>query len=369
MILCRCLVLYRLIEVGEYKNSFQLFSLTILKLFLFSFYKMDTEILTPKSEVDDFQTPHDCQETDNENICQSNLEANDKPNQRPSTSEDTPRSSTAEDKISCEDIKFEEKNTKLEERLKDLKEQIVTLKEQLVEEKIAWQKELEEATKFARVVCVSYSNEQQDSTIFGQDTYSLDLVPRYISDIDNESMVSEPTLSEFSILDYEQKLSTYQEALAKSQYEKRNMLKRQLAANAYKRRLMEVEKLCNMELLKVKQTVQYLQPLQVLASSWDNSAENIMKFDDELTGAISKTQNEPKTPQQSGDENIRTDFMTVEDLENTVFKDLKEFSSQIAATPCGFNLSEADEIIAKTKIMTNFYNNELGSHLPFNPLM
>lgn len=336
---------------------------------------METEILTPKSEVEEFQTPHDCNGSPKENddidpddIVESydvvEPEQNYSIDPEPLTCQESDVIDNKNHEENKEDKnleKFQEHNAKLEERLKELKEQMVALKGQLQEEKVAWQKELEEAMKVARVVNVTYTNEN-----FTSENYNMDLVPK--SD-DGESLISEPTLSEFSILDYEQKLATYQDALAKAQLEKRNLLKRQLAASAYKRRLLEVEKLCNMELLKVKQNVQFLQPLQALASSWDNNqTENISKFDDELTGNVTKSPSDSNPPLQSGDENVKSDFVTVEDLENTVFRDLKEFSSQIAATSCGLNLNEADEYAKKT-LMTNWYSNELGPHSPFNPLM
>lgn len=326
---------------------------------------MDSEILTSQSEVDEqFETPHDCFSLqESEIMCQSN-----EISETTCFSQETSGNSSSEEKSSLDDNRFEEQSAKLEERLKELKEQMSTLKEQLVEEKVAWQKEIEEAVKVAKNVGVTYCCER-DQQFYKDHECFKELKSK--SEIEVDTVVNEPTLSELAILDYEQKLATYQEALTKAHVEKRNVLKRQLAANVYKRRLLEVEKLCNMELLKVRQNVQYLQPLQALASTWDtssNSNEITFKFDDELTGNITKSQNETKPPKSNGDGN-KSEFVTMEDLEIKIFKDLKEISSQLAPNACNSVLNDNDDMMKNRILSMSWYNNELGPHSPFNPLM
>ncbi|GLV42140.1 hypothetical protein CBL_04902 [Carabus blaptoides fortunei] len=97
---------------------------------------------------------------------------------------------------------------------------------------------------------------------------------------------TEPTLNDMTILDYEKTLSVYRDACAKAQAEKRMHLRRHLVANDFKKRLLEVESMCNMELLRIKQSVQLLQPLQAITSQWGFDNENSTCFDEELTGSF-----------------------------------------------------------------------------------
>lgn len=97
---------------------------------------------------------------------------------------------------------------------------------------------------------------------------------------------TEPTLNDMTILDYEKTLSVYRDACAKAHAEKRMHLRRHLAANDFKKRLLEVENMCNMELLRIKQSVQLLQPLQAITSQWCLDTENSTCFDDEFTSSF-----------------------------------------------------------------------------------
>lgn len=318
---------------------------------------MDDDITTPQSEVDEqFETPHEFCSSHENGTCPHSAAASESTPDAVSSQE----TCSSEEKSTHEELNYVDQNNKLEERLKGLKKLMSNLKEQLCEEKIAWKKEIDEAVKLAKSVGVSYCTNNDYE-------YPKEIATK--PEIDLESMISEPTLSEIAILDYEQKLATYQEALTKAHAEKRNLLKRQLAVNAYKRRLLEVENLCNMELMKVKQSVQFLQPLQALASTWDMPiAENMTKFDSELTGKISKTSSQ--SPNVNSDER-KPDFVTAEDLENKLFNDFKEITSQISPltsnhATCNSVLNDDDELM-KNKM--NWYNNELGPHSPFNPLM
>ncbi|KAK1130420.1 hypothetical protein K0M31_018551 [Melipona bicolor] len=47
-----------------------------------------------------------------------------------------------------------------------------------------------------------------------------------------------------------------------------------MMANAYKQKLMEVERLCNEELEKVQKNVDHLQPLKEMVSQWYLDEEN-----------------------------------------------------------------------------------------------
>lgn len=76
------------------------------------------------------------------------------------------------------------------------------------------------------------------------------------------------SLSELTILEYEKKLAKYQDALALAQAEKRYNMHRQLIANTYQQRLLEIERLCNEEFEKMQENANNLRPLRYLASQW-----------------------------------------------------------------------------------------------------
>lgn len=168
-------------------------------------------------------------------------------------------SSNYEDSISSEvcDISSENGdgdlkcNTKLCDRIKSLKKSMVYLRNQLKEEKEKWKREVEEAMR-------NSSQSKSQSTISESDSENK------ISDSDN-----------FSISEYENKLLHYQEALKQAQQDNKTTLQRQIAISNYKRRLLEVENMCNLELLRVKQSVQFLQPLQMMLTEWNTSTENM----------------------------------------------------------------------------------------------
>lgn len=170
--------------------------------------------------------------------------------------EENVNSETPSQHIHLNDASYLEQNVKLESRLKSLREIMGMLRIQLAQEKEGWRREINEALNMAK--CVGISSSDHESCHCYSDNHSIK------SDSD---MVIEPTVSE-TMLDYEKKLASYQEALTRAHADRRNLIKRQLAANAYKKRLMEVENMCNTELMKVRQNVQFLQPLQRMALNW-----------------------------------------------------------------------------------------------------
>lgn len=140
-------------------------------------------------------------------------------------------------------------NEALQERIGQLRESMTMLRKQLKEERELWKKEVEEAIRLSisPKVCDCHS--------------SRDLETPPLRNLSGDTY--------FSLSEYEQKLSFYQQALLQAQAEKRASLKRQIAISNYKRRLLEVENMCNLELLRVKQNVQVLQPLQMMVSEWN----------------------------------------------------------------------------------------------------
>ena len=80
--------------------------------------------------------------------------------------------------------------------------------------------------------------------------------------------------TELTILEYEKRLAKYQDEYSLSQAEKRYNTRWKMMANAYKQKLMEVERLCNEELEKVQKNVDHLQPLKEMVSQWYLDEEN-----------------------------------------------------------------------------------------------
>lgn len=87
-------------------------------------------------------------------------------------------------------------------------------------------------------------------------------------------VISEETFRELTILEYEKKLAKYQDEYSFNQAEKRYNTRWKMIANAYKQKLMEVERLCNEELEKVQQNANDLQPLKEMVSQWCIDEEN-----------------------------------------------------------------------------------------------
>ncbi|KOC70317.1 hypothetical protein WH47_02820 [Habropoda laboriosa] len=159
------------------------------------------------------------------------------------------------------------------ERIESLGEVMRNLKEELKREIELWKKEreefqllrekddalaLEEATAAARAAAVAYAAESPLSNNLG------DLL----------DITSEDTFRELTILEYEKKLAKYQDEYSFSQAEKRYNARWKIVANAYKQKLMEVERLCNEELEKVQENVHHLQPLKEMVSQWYADEEN-----------------------------------------------------------------------------------------------
>lgn len=101
-----------------------------------------------------------------------------------------------------------------------------------------------------------------------------------VEDYGNSSMYSASVDSKLycdeSLIEYEKQLQKYQNTLNIAQNEKKNAIRKQMLAKAFKLKLMEVENQCNIELLRVKQSLQCLEPLQMIANKWKtNTEENI----------------------------------------------------------------------------------------------
>ncbi|CAH4031540.1 uncharacterized protein LOC123711424 [Pieris brassicae] len=76
-----------------------------------------------------------------------------------------------------------------------------------------------------------------------------------------------------NLIQYEKQLQRYQNTLNMAQIEKKNAIRKHMIAKAYKLKLLEVENQCNIELLRVKQSLQCLEPLQMIANKWKTNTD------------------------------------------------------------------------------------------------
>nr|CAD7567532.1 unnamed protein product [Timema californicum] len=174
-----------------------------------------------------------------------------------------------EEGTSCGDgNKFDETvdiiNVDLMKRLKRLQEHVIELRKELNIEKTLWQNEVEEYDEIQKHLDEHRSKGNLHLGLPYETNGNLYETANTDKDL---------SAKELAIIEYEKKLERYQEALALAQSEKRLQIRRQIAANAYKIKLLEVEKMCNTELERVRQSFTSLESLNKIASDWnlDNS--------------------------------------------------------------------------------------------------
>ncbi|XP_015608226.1 uncharacterized protein LOC107274019 isoform X2 [Cephus cinctus] len=167
----------------------------------------------------------------------------------------------------------EDHSNPLRERIETLKGTVAKLSDELSEEVRLWRKE-RQGFELLR--------ERSDILVMGEVTAAArEAAEAYAAESplsDNISDLfginSEHTLSELTILEYEKKLAKYQNALAQAQAEKRYEMRRRLVANAYRQKLVEVERLCNEELERIRENASSLRPLNEMISRWQENGKN-----------------------------------------------------------------------------------------------
>ncbi|XP_012288799.2 uncharacterized protein LOC105704291 [Orussus abietinus] len=127
------------------------------------------------------------------------------------------------------------------------------LREDLVSEAALWKKQREE---------FQAHREQSDVLAFEEA-----ITAAWAND-PLDMMSVDSAFETFTILEYEKNLARYQNDLAVAHAERRYNVRRQLVATNYRRKLMEVERLCDEELEKIKHNASCLQPLRQIASQW-----------------------------------------------------------------------------------------------------
>lgn len=154
---------------------------------------------------------------------------------------------------------IEDNETKLKERIAQCKNIIESLKVQLHEEKEKIHNEKKplqiNSSKYTPTVNYHMNSSELNSDEFG--TTSM-----FTASVDSKLNCDE------SLIEYEKQLQKYQNTLNMAHNEKKNAIRKQMLAKAFKLKLMEVENQCNIELLRIKQSLQCLEPLQMIANKW-----------------------------------------------------------------------------------------------------
>ncbi|CAH0605412.1 unnamed protein product [Chrysodeixis includens] len=164
---------------------------------------------------------------------------------------------------------IEDNEAKMKERIAQCKNIIESLKIELNEEKAKLEKQNKVAHRLVEspskcttsFQCVSSSNMLATDFEYSTNSYS-------------ECVDSKLNCDE-NLMEYEKQLKKYQNTLNLAQIEKKNAIRKQMLAKAYRLKLLEVENQCNIELLRVKQSLQCLEPLQMIASKWKTNTEEL----------------------------------------------------------------------------------------------
>ncbi|XP_045765243.1 uncharacterized protein LOC123867297 [Maniola jurtina] len=172
---------------------------------------------------------------------------------------------------------IDENEIKLKERVAQCKSIIASLKLELNEEKIKLEKDAKEVQLQPKEPLHGLTSNNAYSfkteTDF-PDSYNVNL---YSASVDRKLNCDE------SLMEYEKQLQRYQNTLNMAQVEKKNAIRKQMLANAFKLKLMEVENQCNIELLRIKQSLQCLEPLKMIIQKWKvNSNDNVDLINFEL---------------------------------------------------------------------------------------
>ncbi|KAJ8733287.1 hypothetical protein PYW08_001585 [Mythimna loreyi] len=166
---------------------------------------------------------------------------------------------------------IDENEAKMKERIAQCKNIIESLKIELNEEKAKLEKQsissirrpdtASKSTTSDNYQCGSPSN-----VYVGDLSYTTNM---YSECVDNKLNCDE------NLMEYEKQLQKYQNTLNLAQIEKKNAIRKQMLAKAYRLKLLEVENQCNIELLRVKQSLQCLEPLQIIVSKWKTNIDEM----------------------------------------------------------------------------------------------
>ncbi|KAM3967345.1 uncharacterized protein ACR2FA_011690 [Aphomia sociella] len=194
------------------------------------------------------------------------------------TSENTEKKTMEHYVITPEII--EENEIKLKERITQCRDIIESLKLELKEEKSKLEKESKtyQYSTVSETVRKQYPLGWRDGPL--SDIYTEDLP---IASNIYEACVDSKLNCDENLMEYEKQLQKYQNTLNMAQLQKKNVIRKQMMAKAYRLKILEVENQCNIELLRVKQNLQCLEPLQMIASKWkcntDDASYDLNNFE------------------------------------------------------------------------------------------
>ncbi|CAK1546157.1 unnamed protein product [Leptosia nina] len=154
-----------------------------------------------------------------------------------------------------------ENENNLKERIQQCRSIIESLKLELTEEKARLERETKTSQHHPKNIEPTVTSDSISSV---DDPYP----PNFYS-----SCVESKLTCDENLIQYEKQLERYQNTLNMAQIEKKNAIRKQMIAKAYKLKLLEVENQCNIELLRVKQSLQCLEPLQMIANKWKTSTD------------------------------------------------------------------------------------------------
>lgn len=164
---------------------------------------------------------------------------------------------------------IDDNEAKMKDRIAQCKNIIEALKIELNEEKAKLEKQSKNSQRVSEPTskCTTSYQGLSTSNVFAADLpYSTNL---YSDCVDSKLNCDE------NLLEYEKQLQKYQNTLNLAQIEKKNAIRKQMLTKAYRLKLLEVENQCNIELLRVKQSLQCLEPLQIIASKWKTNSDEM----------------------------------------------------------------------------------------------
>ncbi|XP_046963318.1 uncharacterized protein LOC124532458 [Vanessa cardui] len=158
---------------------------------------------------------------------------------------------------------IDDSELKLKERIAQCKDILTSLKLELNEEKMKLSKEAKNGLSqcVEPLSKVSYINNNDEQTVEEIDNLLL-TTNKYTASVDSKLNCDE------NLLEYERQLQKYQNTLNMAQIEKKNAIRKQMLAKAFKLKLLEVENQCNIELIRIKQSLQCLEPLKLITEKW-----------------------------------------------------------------------------------------------------
>lgn len=213
---------------------------------------------------------------------------------------------------------------RLQERFLILERTLHSLRNQLREEREMWRREVDEMSNYCNGMCYEASG---------------DVGGRISHDGFRSSSVS---------LDLESKASY----VSDSYVERKVALQRQIAYSNFQRRLLEVENMCNLELLRVKQSAQFLEPLRVMVSEWNS--ENTHVKDN------SKKQEEEGNDEEVDIKKHKDVADAVESIGSKLYNEISEMFNKV--TPIAWHTSSEESTLSNNSTSSGTYMSDLSQN-------